>query len=177
MTPNLRSLLIFGGLLVLSAGALWFAKGAQAVVDSAMSSLELLVSILPIVIAAMVMSGYFQELVPREKVTRHLGEDSGFRGLLVASLAGAATPGGPFAAFPLVAALYQAGAGIGATVAYLTAWSVLGVNRMIVWEIPILGPEVTALRYLVSIPLPILAGMIATRLAKAWPRPAGEERP
>ena len=41
----------------------------------------------------------------------------GMKGILIASAAGAISPGGPFINFPLVAALYQAGAGVGAPLA------------------------------------------------------------
>jgi uncharacterized membrane protein YraQ (UPF0718 family) len=83
-------------------------------------------------------------------------------------VAGALTPGGPFASFPLVVALFEAGAGYGAAVAYLTAWTGISLQRAIVWEWPLLGPEITIVRNLVSIPLPIIAGLIARALAKRF---------
>jgi uncharacterized membrane protein YraQ (UPF0718 family) len=66
-------------------------------------------------------------------------------------------PGGPFAAFPVVLVLRQSGAAAGTCVAFLTAWSVLGMHRMIIWEIPWLGWRFAILRWLISLPLPWLA--------------------
>jgi hypothetical protein len=42
-------------------------------------------------------------------------------------------------------------------VGFLTAWSVLGLHRMIVWEIPWLGWRFALLRWVISLPLPWLA--------------------
>ncbi len=65
-------------------------------------SLTLLLEVIPLIAGALLVGAYLQLLVSREYIARLLGDQSGVRGLLIASLAGALTPGGPFAAFPLV---------------------------------------------------------------------------
>lgn len=163
-----RDLISFLVLLALGSGAVYATQGAQGVETGVMNGLRLLVEILPIILAAVVIGGYFQALVPRERVAAMLGDGSGLKGLAIATAAGALTPGGPFASFPLVVALFEAGAGYGAAVAYLTAWTGISLQRAIVWEWPLLGPEITLVRNLVSIPLPIIAGLIARALAKRF---------
>jgi hypothetical protein len=59
--------------------------------------------------------------------------------------------------------LMRSGAAPACVVAYLTAWSVLAIQRLVAWEIPILGARFALLRYAVSLLLPIAAGY-ATRL-------------
>ena len=160
---------LFAALAIGAGGFLWYRDGAEAALERLGVSLTLLLQIAPIVAVALLVSGYAQALVPRRAMERWLGGKSGLRGLTIAAAAGAVTPGGPFAAFPLVIALYQAGAGFAVCVTYITAWSVLGIHRVLVWEIPLLGEELVALRYLVSLPLPLLAGLLAMRLARAYP--------
>ena len=63
--------------------------------------------------------------------------------------------------FPLVLALKAAGANTPALITYLTSWSLLGVHRIVMWEIPLFGTEFAVVRFLVSLPMPILAGLIA----------------
>jgi uncharacterized membrane protein YraQ (UPF0718 family) len=106
-------------------------------------------------------------LVPSDVIGRVVGEESGLQGVLIATVAGAVTPGGPFLQFPLVAALARGGAGTGPMAAYLTAWSLLGVNRALVWEIPILGVPFTASRWLVSLIVPVVVGMAVPLLLRA----------
>lgn len=151
--------------LITGAATAWL-HGGEAFVASLARALGLLVWITPVLLGALLLGAYIQRLVPRETMERWLGRDSGWRGLSLATLAGTATPGGPFTAFPLVAALYQTGAAAPVCITYLTAWAVLGLNRVLVWELPFLGPEFVALRLAVSLPLPFVAGWLATWLER-----------
>jgi len=38
------------------------------------------------------------------------------------------------------------------------------VQRVLIWEIPLLGPDFAITRYLISLPLPILAALLARRI-------------
>jgi hypothetical protein len=99
-----------------------------------------------------------------------MGPGSGLRGILVGTIAGALTPGGPFVNFPMVAALQPGGAGVGPLAAYLTAWGVIPLNRSLVWELPFLGQGFTVSRLLASAPVPILVGLLTAPVANALAR-------
>ena len=158
------SLLVVGTLTAASGLATWAIKGGEGVAEALAVAWGLFLTLLPVLGAALLLAGFVQAGVAKETIARWLGAESGLRGLLIATLAGAATPGGPMAAFPLVFALAAGGADRGALIAYVTAWSLNGLQRILVWEIPILGPEFAALRFVASLPLPILAGLMARRL-------------
>jgi hypothetical protein len=66
--------------------------------------------------------------------------------------------------FPLVTALHAAGTGRSALIAYLTSWSTLGLQRILAWELPLMGVEFAALRFVVSLPLPLVAGLVSRLL-------------
>ncbi len=158
---------IFFTLLAVGAGAAtWWLHGTAAFTETLGRGLGLLLWITPILVGAMLVGAYVQRLIPRATMEHWLGGRSGLRGLAVATAAGAITPGGPFAAFPLVVALHRAGASVEVCVAYVTAWSVLGVNRALVWELPFLGPDFVLLRLLISLPLPFLAGYLTVLLKR-----------
>jgi uncharacterized membrane protein YraQ (UPF0718 family) len=89
-----------------------------------------------------------------------MGHGSGFRGILVGMTVGGVTPGGPMTHFPIIASFYKMGVGVGPLVAYLTAWSLFGLQRIIMWEIPFLGPKIVAVRFAVSFFFPFLAGWL-----------------
>jgi len=61
-------------------------------------------------------------LLPPDVVSARIGTGTGLTGVGIASLIGAALPGGPMLAFPLAIALLRAGAGPEALVALITAW-------------------------------------------------------
>lgn len=154
-------------LLVLASGAAcWALEGQDGFMAAFASDGALILDIAPRLAAALLISGLLQVLIPRETVGRWLGGESGWKGLAIATAAGALTPGGPIVSFPLVVALGAAGADIGCLVAYLTAWSTLSVNRVVVWEIPLIGTEFVVLRLLGSCFLPFLAGWLARLLPR-----------
>ena len=161
-----RITLVFVAIACGSGAVVWMRDGAHMVLSTMGSSLALLAYLAPQVFAGLVIGGFVQEFVPREKVARRLGGESGMRGLALACGLGLVTPGGPFTSFPLVYALYVAGADIGALVAYDTAWSLVGIHRVFVFELPFLGPDLAALRFLASLPLPILAGILARGIGR-----------
>jgi uncharacterized membrane protein YraQ (UPF0718 family) len=158
------SFLVFAGIAVV-AGALCYAKGEGFLLKGVDASVAMTLEVLPRLVAAFLLAGFVEVLMPRDLIRKWIGDKSGLKGVLVASLAGALTPGGPIASFPLIAALYKLGADFGPLVAYLTAWELIAVQRMVVWEIPFMGTRFVMLRVLVSFLLPILAGMIARAIA------------
>ncbi|HYF06891.1 MAG TPA: hypothetical protein VD970_04675, partial [Acetobacteraceae bacterium] len=81
-------------------------------------------------------------------------------------------PGGPMAAFPLVLVLAGAGADRGTLIAFISAWTLNGFQRVLVYEAPLLGVDFALLRLIASLPVPILIGWIARRVPIAWTPPA-----
>jgi hypothetical protein len=111
-------------------------------------------------------SGFLAEVMPHELVSGWLGPGTGVTGTLLASLAGALTPGGPMVGFALGAAALKVGAGTPNVIAYMTAWALFAVPRLFLWEIPTMPPRVVWLRVVVSLPLPFLAAWAAMLLGK-----------
>ena len=103
-------------------------------------------------------------LLPREKVAGWVGPDSGTRGLIYAALAGAVIPGGPMMTFPLAAGMLAAGADLAAALNCVTAWSLYGLNRTLIWELSFLHADLVALRVAICRPLPVLLGLAVRRL-------------
>jgi hypothetical protein len=55
--------------------------------------------------------------------------------------------------------------------AYLTAWSLLGWNRLLVWELPLLGAPFTVARWTVSLLAPIAVGLMVPQALRLLQRP------
>ena len=104
--------------------------------------------------------------MPQDLIATWIGPNSGFIGIVIATLAGAATPGGAVVGFSVGAAALKSGAGAPQVIAYTTAWSLYTIQRLINWEIHMMAPRVVWLRAAVSIPLPFLAGLGAMLLGK-----------
>jgi len=156
-------------LLAAAAGiACWLVAGEAVFRESLEGDVALLIEILPRILAAVALAGLVQVLVPRAAVARALGEEAGMKGIALAAGAGALTPGGPMTSFPLVNALHAAGSGRPALISYLTSWSVLGVQRILTWEVPLMGADFAVIRAVASLPLPFIAAAMS-RLAPPTP--------
>jgi uncharacterized membrane protein YraQ (UPF0718 family) len=161
------SILILGVALIALVAVAVFRGGAPLALQGANEGVAILASVAPQLLLGFLLAGFITVLIPSDLVARLLGEESGLLGLVIATGAGMLTPGGPYLQFPLLAAIARSGAATGPVAAYLTAWSLLGANRALVWELPLLGSGFTAARWAVSIATPILIGLLVPMLMRA----------
>lgn len=128
-------------------------------------------TMLPKVLAGSLIGAFVTLLLPRETIVKWVGAESGIGGILVATVAGAILPGGPFTIYPVAGAFLLAGADVGAACAFVISWTLIGYTRAIVWELPFFGLDFVTWRILFSLPLPVLSGLLA-RYAWRFLRPA-----
>jgi uncharacterized membrane protein YraQ (UPF0718 family) len=135
--------------------------------DSHKRGLELgwatLIRTLPLLLVAFAIVGYVETLAPQELVSQWIGPDSGWTGLLIGTIAGMLMPGGPYVIFPLIAAIYSSGAGLGPTLAMVTSWSSLALLS-VSFELPFLGWRFTIIRLSVGLLVPPLVGLLGVLL-------------
>lgn len=165
------TLLIIGGIGLVAGVLVHRLHGTPGVMRGLESAAGLFVSVLPAMLAGLLLAGSLKQLIPAGALARWMGAESGWRGLIVASIAGMAMPGGPMAAFPLVLVLAQAGADRGALIAFVVAWALNGFQRVLVWEVPLLGADFAILRFICGLPMGLLAGALARRIPIAWAPP------
>jgi uncharacterized protein len=156
------STIILAGLAIAFAIVAYF-KDPSLPLIGARNGFAMLAFILPRLIPALILAGLFQVLVPQEVVARHFGREGGFKAIVIASGAGMLTPGGPMVSVPFMVALANSGAALPVLVAYMTSWSLFGVQRIIAWEAPLMGWKFVWVRVLPSLAFPVVAGwLVAT---------------
>lgn len=121
------------------------------------------VQILPLLFCAFIVAGLIQVLIPNEVISKWIGTESGMRGIIIGSVAGGLSPGGPYVSLPIVAGLLRSGASVGTMVAFLTGWSLWAITRLPM-DVGILGWKFTAIRLGVTCLFPFIAGIIAQAL-------------
>jgi uncharacterized membrane protein YraQ (UPF0718 family) len=135
------------------------------------SDLGLFGLMLPKVLAGCLIGAFVTLLLPRETIARWVGAESGIVGILVATFGGVILPGGPFTIYPVAGAFLAAGADAGAACAFVIAWTLIGYTRAIVWELPFFGLDFVTWRIIFSLPLPIIAGLLARWLWRYFAPP------
>lgn len=123
-------------------------------------SWQMFVGLIPLLILAFILAGLIQVAIPPQVIQTWLGEESGLRGILLGTLAGALITGGPYVSFPIIAAVFQSGAGIGTTVALITGWAMLGLGQL-PFEATFIGVRFMLVRLTTVCLVPVLAGLLA----------------
>lgn len=153
---------IIMGVIVVALLYIAYQRGGGEHIVGLKSAGNLLLQITPLLILAFIIAGMVQVLVPHEIISRWVGMESGFRGILIGSAIGGILPGGPYVSMPIAAGLLRTGASTGTMVALLTAWSLLAFTRLPI-EVGLLGWKFTFIRLACVFFFPPIAGFIANR--------------
>jgi uncharacterized membrane protein YraQ (UPF0718 family) len=148
---------------ILLAIAFW--RGRDLPLAGLLASGRTLWRNLPMLLLSFVIAGLAQVVIPKELITRWLGTQAGVKGVLIGCVAGGLVPGAPYAVFPLVAALYRGGAGLGSIVGFVSAWSLWSVSRLPL-EMALIDPKPALVRYIITFVVPPIAGLLADATAR-----------
>ena len=103
-----------GGMIIptiimgLLAGILFFIacfKGQGQHISGLRQTLQMTAGILPLLTFALIVAGMIQVLLPHELLSKWVGEQSGIRGIMIGTIAGGLSPGGPYVCLPIVAGI------------------------------------------------------------------------
>jgi uncharacterized membrane protein YraQ (UPF0718 family) len=158
--------IVMGVLIALGGVAL--GRGGMPLLGEALTNgVRLFVRFGAVIFLSFLAAGLAETLMPRDWISGVLGQESGWKGLVIATLAGLMTPAGPYISMPLAAGMLRSGAAPATIVAFLSAWSLLAIHRLVAWEIPILGASFALTRWTLCLVLPVLAGALARIIFRA----------
>ena len=164
---DLSTIVLF--LIALGLAMVAARRQPHIVKQGTLMSMERFFAVLPRMGLAILAAGFVSKLVPSGPIAHHIGPDSGLYGILLASLIGGFIPSGPSVSFPVVVILLQAGAGFPQVVAFLSAWSVVALHRMLIYEIPLMGWRFSLVRVVSALPLAPLSGVLAQIIIDLFP--------
>lgn len=109
-----------------------------------------------------VLIGLFDVWVPREKIEKHIGKESGFKGTFLVILMAMLQAGPLYGAFPFAYLLWRKGCSVRNIFIYLGAYSTIKIP-MLTFEISFLGLKFSIIRTLISLPLFIAIAYLMER--------------
>ncbi len=112
-----------------------------------------------------IIVGLFDVWVPKERIQRHIGQESGVKGIVLVILLAMLQAGPLYGAFPVAYMLYKKGASVRNIFIYLGAFSSMKIPMLGI-EIGYLGIEFSLARSLISLPLFIGIGYLMERYLK-----------
>jgi uncharacterized membrane protein YraQ (UPF0718 family) len=125
--------------------------GLKSLTTAATNMKEMLLLIPPI----FVIMGLLDVWIPREVLTKHMGEGSGGRGLLIAFILGTAAAGPLYVAFPIGVLLLKKGAKLSNVIFFLGVWSSTKLP-VLLFEVASIGLNFTLIHVGISLPLYLL---------------------
>ncbi|WP_456326345.1 permease [Palaeococcus sp. (in: euryarchaeotes)] len=113
----------------------------------------------PTVLAIILIIGLFSGFVPESQISKVVGENAGFRGVLTVAFLGAILHIPSLVSFPLAASLLEKGASITSIAVFITTLTMIGMVTLPL-EIRILGKKLALLRNGLSFIIAIIIGLI-----------------
>ncbi len=146
---------------------LWYFSPSKAhmSVNSTGSIFKEMLMILP---PMFLFVGMIDQWVPREVIGRHVGSDSGAKGMVIAMLLGSMTIGPVYAGFPLAAMLLKKGARVSNVVAFLTVKGAAELPLVLV-ESKFMGIRFALVRLSLTFAAAIIMGWIIEKASCRWP--------
>jgi len=135
--------------------AFWPAQVAPVIRNTWDYLVEMVVILIPVA----VLIGLFEVWVPKQLIGKYLGRESGWKGILLALLFGAAPTGPLYVAFPIAAMLLKKGASPLNVVVFLNTWAAMKIPQLLV-EARFLGPSFMLVRLALTVPSAILMGWL-----------------
>lgn len=129
-----------------------FAVSPSRAVQALQVGARQFVGVLPIIVAVFIALGIFNAWVDKKRIAGALGKESGFKGIVVASLAGTILIGPVYVVFPLLQSVREHGARWAVVGAVLAAWAV---------KVPMIPMEISMLGWRFSVARVVLVALAA----------------
>ncbi|OEU42200.1 hypothetical protein BGV40_10715 [Methanosarcina sp. Ant1] len=124
-----------------------------------LNSYEFFIEMISFIPFLFIIIGLFDVWVPKEMLEKHIGKESGVKGIFLVILLAMLQAGPLYGAFPVAYVLFKKGASVRNIFIYLGAFSSMKLPMLGI-EIGYLGIKFTILRTLISLPLFICIGFI-----------------
>ncbi len=115
---------------------------------------------LPIILAAFILAGMIEVVIPKDFIREWLSREAGLRGIFLGTFGGMLLAMGPYAFFPITASILASGAGLGTVISIITGWCLLSLSKM-PYETAFFGMKFFINKIIFSIPFCLIAGLIA----------------
>ncbi len=145
--------------------AIWFPDTARESSNVLWDYAKEMILIMPPVF---ILMGLMEVWVPKDKIQKWLGDDSGFKGAVLSIALGTLPTGPLYVAFPMTASLMKKGASVANIVLFLGSWAALKIPQLMI-EIKFLGPAFTGLRFVLTLAALVFVGMFMEFILKRNP--------
>jgi len=157
-----------GPLVILLIYVTLFVTRADLATQSSQVAWDYLKEMILIIPPVFLLMGLIEAWIPKNKIQKWLGKESGFTGIIISFMLGTLPTGPLYVAFPMTATLIHKGASYTNIVVFLGAWGALKIPQLMV-EIKFLGLAFTLLRFVLTLIVLVLMGKLMEKILTKKP--------
>ncbi len=140
----------------------YLAGGEALVVEGLSRAIGTTGNVFLLIVMAFLVIGQLQLLISSEKIKSRLEKYSGNKGVVLSALAGGLFPGGPYIFYPFLAGFKDKGIPFYLLFAFVAGKQNYDFARLPL-EISLISPGLALLRNLITLPVPLVMGLIGKR--------------
>ncbi|HZW49157.1 MAG TPA: permease [Bacillota bacterium] len=134
-------------------------------ITSVKNSVYYIKEMLMIMPVIFVLTALLDAWIPREKITKYLGEESKTKGIVLSLVLGSISAGPVYAAFPFCVMLLKKGASVRNIVIILSSWAVIKAP-MLLNETKFLGVKFMAVRWVLTVIAIMIFSWLTAKMVK-----------
>ncbi|WP_300382800.1 permease [Clostridium sp.] len=162
-------------LLILLAYIVMFIVKPDMGITSIKNSGYYIKEMLMIMPVIFILTALLDMWIPKEKITKYLGEESKSKGVILSFVLGSISAGPIYAAFPFCILLLKKGASIRNIIIILSSWAVIKVP-MLINEVKFLGFKFMVIRWVLTVIAIIIFSWITSKIVIKKDIPLKEEK-
>ncbi|MDR7869330.1 MAG: hypothetical protein RIN55_00625 [Tissierellaceae bacterium] len=161
-----RSLLIISMSAAIFTMIAYFVGGSNLVLKGFSISMKTATNSILMLLASFIVIGQIQVLLSKEILDKWLQKFSGIKGVIISSLAGGLFPGGPYIYYPFVLSFKDKELPFYIFISFVFGKHVYDFSRFPM-EMSLISQNIALVRNLITVPIPIIAGLLAQRYFKS----------
>ncbi|MFK0572698.1 hypothetical protein [Endozoicomonas sp.] len=132
--------------------------------DGIKAGLGMFMEMLPVFAASFLIAGIALAMISPEQLSLWLSGSNNVAGSMIAALVGAVAPTSPIVLYPIAGTLNSVGTPVAVVIAFVAGFSLVGIGRAIVFELPFMGLKYVIIRSSVALLMPVIIGLIVQSL-------------
>ena len=145
--------------VALAALGISFFKSREKTILALKKAWKSFENILPQFLSILIIIGVMLAIITPEQISKMLGSESGWYGVMIAAAIGSITLVPAFVAFPLAAALLRSGAGYMQIAAFVSTLMMVGIVTMPI-EIKYFGKKATIVRNVTALAFSLVVALV-----------------
>ncbi|MFY9174813.1 MAG: hypothetical protein WAO24_05640 [Peptococcia bacterium] len=165
MRQSLIIVYVASAILILVA---YFVGGGSLVLDGFVLSAKTALYSFLMILASFLIIGQLNVLLTTELIEKWLQKFSGIKAIIVSAIAGGLFPGGPYIYYPFLASFKDKKLPFYILISFIFGKQVYDFTRLPM-EASLISPKIAIIRYLITLPIPIIVGLFFERRWKNGP--------